>query len=162
MKDFSSLLYWFALYPQGFHVIVCKPGDGSIFDRTLCQHGTCTHSHMSAVYCSVLYDKQTDTIPRKNTQTHTFLCWSFFEKRLKFPHSHFHRAPYLTLGKERNKQRRAASGSLSDLKFIKYIKPGRAPSGNIGNPKLCLLFTSIKLSQTLHLICKAVHKNGGV
>lgn len=119
-------------------ILLCPPTvDASFLIETLCQPCTYTHSLTSTVYCSVFHNKQTQACTHMHT--HTFLCWSFLEKCLNFPHSHFHKAPYLTVGRERNKQQRAASASLSDLKFIKYIKPGPAPSGNICNPKLCLL-----------------------
>lgn len=90
-----------------------------------------TLSYSASVHWPVSCNKQTNPL--------VFLCRFFPEKRLNLPHSHFHRAQYLTVGMVRNKQRQgAAFADLSNLKFINYIKPRPGPSGNICNPKLCL------------------------
>lgn len=121
---------------KDFIVLCPPPVDASLFSCA-----SLSHTHSSTVYCSLLHHKQTEACTQIdiNTLTHLSFADPFQKKCLNFPHSHFHRAPYLTVGRERNKQQRAASASLSDLKFIKYIKLGPAPSGNICNPKLCLL-----------------------
>lgn len=121
-------LCWFSLHPlQMLLYLIKTPEQPCTYRRSL----------TATVYCSVFCNNQTQL--HANTLAHLSSLILFLEKRLNFPYSHFHRAPYLTVGRERNKQWRAASASLSDLKFIKYIKPGPAPSGNICNPKLCFL-----------------------
>lgn len=65
-------------------------------------------------------------------------------------------------GGDREEQQCAASVSLSDLKFIKYIKPGPPPQGTfvILSSTFFFLPTSISLSHISHLICKVAQSGG--